>query len=65
MDLFLFYKIKETIDIMTGKYNHEKIKKISAQGQHRTLRTGYPGQDNRTAPLRQDVQGNNYRFTKA
>ncbi len=31
-------------------------KKISAQGQHRILRTGYPGQDNRTAHLGQDVQ---------
>jgi len=33
-----------------------KNTKISAQGQHRIARTGYPGQDNRTAPLGQDVQ---------
>ena len=42
--------------IMTGHCNQDKIEKISAQGQHRIARTGYPGQDNRTAPLGQDVQ---------
>jgi hypothetical protein len=31
-------------------------KKNKCAGQHRILRTGYPGQDNRTAPLGQDVQ---------
>jgi hypothetical protein len=53
--------------IMTGHCNQDKIEKISAQGQHRIARTGYPGQDNRTAPLGQDVQlkhSDNYRFTK-
>jgi len=52
---------------MTGHCNQDKIEKISAQGQHRIARTGYPGQDNRTAPLGQDVQlkhSDNYRFTK-
>ena len=42
-------------------------RKISTQGQHRIARTGYPGLDNRTAPLGQDVQlkhSDNYRFTK-
>jgi hypothetical protein len=39
--------------IMTGHCNQDKI---STQGQHRIARTGYPGQDNRTAPLGQDVQ---------
>ncbi len=42
-------------------------RKISAQGRHRTARTGYTGQDERTAPLGQDVQlkhSDNYRFTK-
>jgi hypothetical protein len=32
----------------------EKTNKCT--GQHRILRTGYTGQDNRTAPLGQDVQ---------
>jgi hypothetical protein len=41
---------------MTGHCNQDKIEKISAQGQHRIARKGYPGQDNRTAPLGQDVQ---------
>ena len=47
----------------------QKNRKISAQGQHRIARTGYPGQDNRTAPLGQDIQlkhpGISYMFTKA
>jgi len=40
-----------TIVIMTGHCNQDKIQKISAQGQHRIARTGYPGQDKRTAPV--------------
>jgi len=39
---------------MTGHFNQDNIAKI-VQGQHRIARTGYPGQDNRTAPLGQDV----------
>jgi hypothetical protein len=31
-------------------------KKLSVQGQHRIVRTGDLGQNNRTAPLGQDVQ---------
>ncbi len=42
--------------IMTGHCNQDKIEKISAQGQNRIARTRCPGQDNRTAPLGQDVQ---------
>jgi hypothetical protein len=42
--------------IMTGHCNQDKIEKISAQGQHRIARTGYPGQDNWTTPLGQEVQ---------
>ncbi len=48
--------------IMTGHCNQDKIEKKV----HRDS-TGYPGQDNRTAPLGQDVQlkhSDNYRFTK-
>ena len=59
--------MKTTIVFMTGHCNQDKIEKISAQGQNRIARTGYPGQDNRTAPLEQDVQlkhSDNYRFTK-
>ena len=37
--------------IMNGPCNQDKMEKISAQGQHRIARTGYPGQDNRTALL--------------
>jgi len=48
--------MKATIYIMTGHSNQEKIEKRSSQGQHRIARTGYPGQDNMTAPLRQEVQ---------
>ncbi len=40
---------------MTGHFNQDNIAKKIAQGQHRIARTGYPGQDNRTAPLGQDV----------
>jgi hypothetical protein len=43
-------------EIMTGHCNQYIIEKISAQVQHRIARTGYPGQDNRTAPLGQDGQ---------
>ncbi len=46
---FLLKQMKTTICIMTGHSNQEKIEKRSSQGQHRIARTGYPGQDNRTA----------------
>jgi len=40
-----------TIVIITGHCKQDKLQKISSQGQHRIARTGYPGQDNRTAPV--------------
>ncbi len=48
--------MKKDNRIMTGHCNQDKIEKISAQGQNRIARTGYPGQGNRTAPLGQDIQ---------
>ncbi len=52
--LFLVVVNEKDNRIMTGHFNQDNIAKI-VQGQHRIARTGYPGQDNRTAPLGQDV----------